>query len=204
MQPSSPKPGTPAPPDQYGFILNNDPKPKPRFKLPLPKLPKPLLFVLGGSLIILIILVLAAAIFGGRSGSPQPLVDVMARSQEIIRVTDIAVPEVTDNGTKTLAATVKSSLASEQAELNTYLSGTSSPVEPQSLTAYLDEAIDAEFATAAKNNELDIAYIRYLKENLSAYSGALQSAYQTAAASAKPILEEAYESIQIILSAPQF
>lgn len=206
MQPNQPpsRPSPPTPPDQYGFILNNEPKPKVRFNLPLPKLPKPVIFILGGSLVILVILVLAAAIFGGRSGSPQPLVDLMARSQEIVRVSEIAGPEVLDSGTKALAATTKSSLASEQAELSAYLSASGSPIEAANLTAYLDEAVDADFAAAAKNSELDEAYVNYLKENLTSYSNALQSAYQTAPAGAKPALEGAYESVQTILSAPQF
>lgn len=204
QQPSSPQPGPPTPPDQYGFILNNQPKPKRRFKLPLPKLPKPVMFILGGSLVILVILVLFAAIFGGRSGNSQPLVDLMARSQEIIRVSEIAEPEVLDSGTKALAATTKSSLAGEQTELSAFLAASGSPVEPANLTAYLDEAVDADFEAAAKNGELDAAYVNYLKENLTSYSNALQVAYQTAPAGAKPTLEEAYETVQTILSAPQF
>jgi hypothetical protein len=200
MQPQ--QPNNPLPPEQYNFILNNAPKPRRRLNLPLPNLPKPakvLLLVMG---VILIVLVFAALIFGGRSGNSQPLVDVLARSQEIIRITDIAAPQALDSGTKAVAATAKNSLTSDQAALNSFLAGSGEKIEPQTLTAYQDADTESRLQAAASNGELDEAYAAYLKDALTNYSSALQAAYQTAPPAAQPLLEEAFESVQVILSSP--
>lgn len=200
MQPQEPSTG---PPSQFDFMMADSHKPKSGFRLPLPNLPKPILLVVG-VLVILIVIIVAASFFSrSRNSVANQLVDIMARAQEIARVSTLAEPEVQTSETKALAATTQAALSSEQQQLGQYLSSRKFKFSEKSLVRYLDQNIESQLELAAQNGNLDETYINYLKKQLADYNAALQKAYLVASPNTQAILSEAFSSTKVLLSAPQ-
>lgn len=192
MQPSSPTP-------QYDFILNGGQAPA---KKPLGSLPKPLLIVAGAAILILIIIIWSS-LSSGKSTDNTKVVEAMARAQEISRVSQLVEGQSKDSNTQALAATVQTTLSSQQAQLNSYLKDHKKKVGDKELAIYKDSGTDGQLQSAALNNSLELTYATYLKNNLAAYNSSLSTAYSSASGSLKSLLGDAYRSNQVILGSPQ-
>lgn len=190
MQPQSPTP-------QYDFILNNQPAPK-KFR-PLPGPAGPARNILIAVLAVFLVVLLAALLLGGRSGSTQPIINVMARNQEISRVSTLVGQQSKDPTTQALVSTVNSSLGSDKARLAGYLKSSKQKYDTKSLAADLNKNTDSQMQAAAQNGTLDTAYKTYLKSGLGSYKSDLQTAYTSAGSNASQILTTAFSSTQVIL-----
>ena len=195
MQPQSPKP-------DFDFMLKGD-QPVKR-GLAMPSLPKPIKIVL---LVILAITLVTVALswFSGRnSGSTQPIISVMASGSEILRVTTLVQTQfqLQDPQTKALAATVSSSLTSDQAQLKTYMAKNNVKISTALLGSLKDKSTDDSLQSASQSNSLDTAYVNYLKGALTKYKERLSLAHTPAGPNGKKILQEAYDSTQVLLSSP--
>jgi hypothetical protein len=190
--------------NQFDFILKDNAKPKSSLGSPLRGLPKPVVIAVAaiGGLILLILFF--SLIFGGKSSSYQPLVKVVGQAQDIARVSTTVKPETKDEDTQSLASTVISTLTSQQVQLTVYLKSNKYKLNPKELFLYRNGTISAQLNTAIQNNSLDQTYVNYLKSSLTAYQSSLSTAYKTAGPKAKAILSDDYDSVQTILSAPQF
>ena len=139
-------------------------------------------------------------LFGGSTGN-SPVVDSIARSQEIIRISSsLGTQQGIDTNTKDLAVTVKASLSSQQQQLIAYLKSKGTKIDPAKEVIYKNSSTDAQISSATQNNDLLVFYKSYLKTNLPLYESALQKAYASADSKDKPILSNAYTSSQTILS----
>lgn len=194
MQPTSPDP-------QFDFMLKNNPPPK--RGLGLPNIPKPAKIILGVVLGLLLIIIISSAISGSKKGSTVPIINSLARSQEILRVTQLAQQRgLRDPSTQAEAATVTSALTSEQQQLITYLAGNGNKVGKAQLAADTDKSTDSTLQTASQANGLDAAYVNYLRVNLSKYGTDLQTAYNAAGPKGKGILGSAMSSTSTLLNTP--
>jgi hypothetical protein len=196
MQPQSPNPN-------FDFMLKDQPKPKRSF---MPNLSKPLkigLAVTGG---IILLIIISSLLSGRNNGASQPIIGALARGQEILRVTALLQQpplQLRDPQTQALSATVSSSLSSDQQQLVSYLAKNHTKVNTVQLAADVNKSTDASLQSASQNNNLDSAYITYLKSNLGTYQTDIQTAYKSAGSNGKALLQKSFDSVNTILSSPQ-
>jgi hypothetical protein len=192
MQPTSPDP-------KFDFMLKNNPQS--RRGLGLSGLSKPLKIGLGITLGIILLVIISSVLSGRKNGSIQPLLGVVARNHEILRVNQLTKSKLPlqDPETKAVAATVYSSLTSEQQQLTAYLAATHIKLTKAQLAADTNTNTDAQLQDASQNNDLDTAYKSYLKEALNKYAADLQAAYKAVGPNGKVIMKNAFESVTALL-----
>jgi hypothetical protein len=196
MQPTSPDP-------KFDFMLKNNQMAK--RGLGLPPMSKPVKIILGAVLGIFILIIISSALSGRGKGATQPIINAMARGQEILRVTKLTQQQLPlqDPTAQALSATVYSSLSSDQQQLSAYLAANHAKVSTALLAADVDKASDAQLQSASQNNNIDSAYEDYLKTSLPKYQTDLQTAYKSAGPKGKVLLKSAFDSTTTLLSAPQ-
>lgn len=192
----------PNPNPNMDFIMNSGPAPKKGFSLPKANLPRPVKLAIGGVVVLFIIIVLSSVLFANKSGNYQPYLSALARAQEISRVSALAQDDSQDQAVQNLAATVQTSLSSQQAQITAYLKTNKASFSPKQLAADTDKTSDNQMQTAAQNNNLAGVYQAYLKQNLALYKADLSAAYTKAGPKGKAILNSAYDSVQTLLSSP--
>jgi hypothetical protein len=196
MQPQSPNPN-------FDFMLKDQPQPK---RSLMPNLSKPLkigLAVAGG---IILLIIISSLLSGRKSSASQPIIGALARGQEILRVTALIQQpplQLRDPQTQALSATVSSSLSSDRQQLISYLAKNHTKVSAVQLAADINKSTDASLQSASQNNNLDSAYVTYLKSNLGTYQTDVQTAYKSAGPNGKALLQKSFDSVNTILSSPQ-
>lgn len=169
----------------YDF-LNAKPPTKSRFSLPTS------LDHFSGislvSILVIVLIVLMVVLFGSSGSAYKNEVDIIARGQEIIRVSTLATKAAQDQDLKDLAATVSTNISSQQQQLVAYLTAHGGKVDPAKELLYKNTSTDAQFNSAAQSGSLDQTYKTYLKTNLNAYQSSLQQAAKAAKASEKSLL----------------
>jgi hypothetical protein len=196
MQPTSPDP-------KFDFMLKNNAQPK--RGLALPRMSKPVKIILGAIVAVILLVIISSVLSGHKGGATKQITAALARGQETLRVTQLSQQQFKfqDPTTQALAATVSSSLASDQQQLVAYLAKSHIKVSKLQLAADGDKNTDASLQTASQNNSLDSAYTSYLKDSLAKYQTDLQAAYATAGPNGKAILKSAFDSTAVLLgSAP--
>lgn len=193
MQPQNPDP-------KFDFMLKDNPQPK--RSLGLPAMSKPVKIVVFGVIGVMLLVILSSLISGHRGGGTKAMVAVVAREQEIMRVTQLAQSQQTlrDPGTTALAATVTATLSSQQAQLTSYLAKNHTKVSKVQLAADTDKNVDAQLQDASQNNQLDDAYKNYLRQALAKYQIELQTAFKSAGPNGKTLLKDAFESNSTLLA----
>jgi len=193
----------PAPaPGQFEFMLKDQPKPPGRFSSLLAWMPRPAKIALVAVSILFILVIFYSLFFGGKTTNTDQLSSIMARAQEIARVSILVQQQSTNANTKDLATTAEITLSSQEEQLQTYLLDQKVKVDAKKLAVRLDKETDKQLAAALQNNSYDQTYFSYLKTNLSSYQEALNTAYKDAGKNAQAILNSAYQSVQTLLSAP--
>lgn len=201
MQPqNTAPPPAPASPNQFDFILKEEPRAKSPFGLP--GLPKWALLIIGGAILIIIIIVVSSLLRAGSSGNTEKLYKLITSADEISRVSSLAITESKSQETKNIASTTQEALASNTQQITAYLQS-KIKIEPAKIAAVPNTTTDEQLKTAGLNNNYDQVYLAYLKSSLNDYASQLSEAYKTANAESKPILAGAYSSTQTILSDPQ-
>jgi len=202
MQPQQPQGQVGPPNPNYDFIFKDGQKPKKGLSLPSMNLPKPVAITLAIVVGLVVLIIASSLLFGSKGSKYQDLTDLMNRQQEIIRVTAVALPSLSDPAAKALAATTTATMTSEQSQMTTYLKARGTKVDPKTLTKYLNKNTDSQLQVATQNNTVNTAYEAYLKSSFAVYRSSLNTAYKTAPASAKSILSSAYSSVGTLLSDP--
>ncbi|HET6864164.1 MAG TPA: hypothetical protein VFH37_03140 [Candidatus Saccharimonadales bacterium] len=191
MQPQSPDP-------QFDFMLKNQPQAK--RTLGLPALTKPLKIGLA-VVCSLILVIIVGSVLGKPSGSTTNISGVLARGAEIQRVTaEVQQLNLQDSATQALAVTVNTVLASDQAQLEQYLSNNHAKISPAQLAADTDKSTDTQMQSASQNNNLDQTYITYLQQSLAKYRSDIQTAYNAAGPNGKAILKDSLDGVNTLLS----
>lgn len=137
-----------------------------------------LLVVASGAFLGILIIVLSS-VFSPKVNTKE-LTDVIARAQEISRISDSISLKSRDINTANLASTTSAALTSEKTELLTYLGQRRHKISPKDEAIYLNKTTDTEIETALQNNRLSDYYNSYLKTNLAAYENSIKTAYNTA------------------------
>lgn len=195
MPPDSQAPKTP----NYEFILRGDQKPKAKFRLALPNLPKPFGLILPAIFGLFIIVIIYAVLTGGSKSTG--LGDIAARAQEISRVSLLVQNQASDPTVQSLAATTANSMNSDVAQIQSYLTKNGGKkIGSKSLAIYKKTSTDSEVQNSVQSGSIGTYYKSYLKENLSAYQSSLKKVYDSGNVKAKPMLNSSYISAQNILN----
>lgn len=202
-----PPPDSPNPHSEFDFILKGDQQPiaQPQVS-PSPSklfLPKKAIFAVLGGLVIVIVGLIIISSAGNKSGPADQLVSLMGTGQEIARVSDLIKTKSSDPGTLSLASTTSAAMLSEQQQLSGYMAKAGIKYDPKQLGLYKDAKTDSNIDEATKNNQLDQTYYTYLKTQLGAYQTKIRGLSGTQSKTLKPILVDAYQSTQTLLTAPQ-
>jgi len=186
----------------YDFIFNSSNKPQKSGGLP--KMSKPLTFVVL-VVILMLALIIVGSILGNKKKSVLGLPDIYGQSQEIIRVSTQEQPLMRDPGAIAILATTRSILTSNQTDLKSYMGTHKIRLDPKKMATFINKNTDTSLATALQNNNLDAAYLTYLKGALNAYLRSVQSAYSsTSDSKAKNILSGAYTNVQTLTESKVF
>jgi hypothetical protein len=171
-------------------------------RLPIPNLPKPALIGIVFVLIVIVLIIISSFLSGRKSGYSQPIIASLARGQEALRVTQAAQKlNLKDPATQSTAATVATALLSDQQQLLSYLHNNKIKVSDAQLLLDTDKSIDEQLQTAVQNNNLDQAYIDYLKKYLPVYQHDLQVAYNVAPGpKGRIILKSAFDGEATLLT----
>lgn len=196
MQPQSPSP-------EYDFILKDKQSSGRRF--PMPNLPRPVLIAASALVVLILIIVIATALTGRKNGQFASFEGVLSRGQETLRITKLASQQLNlqDPQTQALAATVNSALLSDQQQYQSYLAKNHGKVSTTQLIADTDKSSDSNLQIASQNNNLDSAYVNYIKTALTRYQTDLQTALNSSGPNGKKLLAGSIESTRALLnSAP--
>ena len=195
---------TPSPaPENFDFMMKEPPKPPGRFSGLFSWMPKPAKIVLAAVGGLFVLVILYAVFFGGKTTNTDQLTSVMARAQEISRVSALVQQQAKDASTKDLATTAEAVLSSQEQGLKSYLSDRKVKVSSKKLAARLDKNTDDSLEKALQNNSYDQTYFSYLKTNLVTYQDELDATYKGSSKDLQPILSGQYQSIKTLLTAPQ-
>lgn len=190
-------------PEDFNFLLKQDQQtqaPSGKFS----KLGKPVKILLA-AILILIIVIFAGLIFGGSNTNSEQIIDLAAQNQEIVRVSQDQESKFTDQETIDLSATTQVVLNSQKTQLLGYLSKVNVKYNDKQLTIKKNSETDKQLQTAAQDNNLDNAYISYLKTALINYLNSINEAFNSAGSpDEKSILQSANKDIQTLLKSPQF
>jgi hypothetical protein len=206
MQPQQEQPSNlPNPNPDYNFIFN-DQKSKRRFGFKIPggnNVTKLVFFIIAGALVLGVLIIVLSNIFSPKLNTKQ-VTDVVARGEEISRVSDVVRQKSRDLNTGNLASTTSTVLTSQEVQLVDYLKKNKKRVPTKDITIYLSKKTDAEIDAADQSNRLSEYYYAYLKKNLTDYQTALKTAYDAASGpTLKNIAQEYSISTQTILKTQQ-
>lgn len=188
--------------NQYDFILNpNDGKQQKKSLLPQKWGFQQIAIVGGGTLVLLILLIVVLSLlFGGGPSNKDQLLGVVAKQNELIRISDIALKDGKSTQARNLAMTTKLSLRSDQASLTAALKSQKVKIGGAQLNAAKSSKTDELLTTAAQNNRFDEAYLEFIQKELVAYQKALNEAYRTTVSSKlKETMKVQYQNASVII-----
>lgn len=201
MQPSQPTMPQGPPSNPYDFITNpGQPAKKPVFG---GGSPKSRIILIGGGIILLLIIisVVGSLLSSAGQGDAKSLKNLVAQQEELARVATLGADKAQDASTRSLAYTVKLSVASQQQKLIAHLSKNNVKISKEELAAKKKQSVDTELDAATSSNRFDEAFSQVLSSELANYSRAVESLYQTTGSqTTKDILSEAYTSSSTLLS----
>ncbi len=202
MPPADPN----SPNSQYDFIMKGDqPAAQTKAQSITGKffLPKKMIFIAIGGVFAVIIGLVVFSSLSKDTGPANNLTALVGTSAEIARVSDLVTAQSKDADALSLAATTSAALTSQSGQLSSYASSAGVIIDPKLLVLYTDKKIDADLESAAVNNQLETTYYSYLNNKLPSYQSKLQALSTTKSTTLLTVLEDSYNSAQIILTAPQ-
>ncbi|HZP55280.1 MAG TPA: hypothetical protein VFB03_00720 [Candidatus Saccharimonadales bacterium] len=189
------------PTSQFDFMLKEPPKPKQGLSLPSGIAGK--ILVLGVALVVAVLLFVL--FFGNKNTGSKQVIDLMAQSQEILRINQLENLQFQNSDTKNLSATTSVTLESQQADLAAYLKKVKVKVSSKELVLRFNKNTDTQLQTAAQNNNLDTAYLLYLKNALTSYQSSMKTVYDsTKSKTLRAALQSAFTSDATILKSSEF
>ena len=184
----------------FDFILNpKQAAKKPRLSFGL-KIPRPVKIAAIVTVVLLLLIIIISVFTGKSNVNSLNFANLMARQQELVRISLLAEPDLKNDEAINTAATLISSLGSDQARLKTYLKQQKINVSDQQLNKLKNADTDQQLETAKLSNKADDTYLQIAKQQLESYRQALQTTYKDAGPNAQQILSAAYDSTDVILA----
>lgn len=202
--PSYPAPGvpnTPSPDNPYKFILDTNHQPKKGLGKGVSSGLKTKIFaILGIGIALVVIIIVANALFFKKEDNATKLSALAAEQTEIIRVADLGLKTSTDGDTRNFGQTARLTVQSHYNSLSSYLKTKNVSLTPLILKSKLDSKTDAALTTAAAANKFDEVFKDKLKTSLTTYAGNIKESYKTASnETSKKLLSDMYDSVETLL-----
>lgn len=189
-----------SPNSQYDFIFNGGQPKKQRFNLS--GLSGPVKIIIAAVILMVVIIILGVSLGGKKNKSTDSFTTVLEQAQEINRINALEASQINDPDTLAVLTTSTSTLTSQQTQIKAALDHQKIKINVKALAAYQNTATDAMLQTAAQNNNLQSAYLTYLRDALNVYNNSLQTAFSsTSSLELKAALQTAYKSNGTLLSA---
>lgn len=192
-------------PQQYDFITNPAKPNKPSI-LPIPggngnKKQRILFFVLGGLVLITLLILIAALVFGNSNSNTDQLLGIGKQQTELIRIASVGEQKATGETAKSLAINTKLTITSQQTALSNYLkSNGKKKLSAKDLTGAENSDANTQLANAETNGRFDDVFIDVMNEALADYQASLKNTYSTVSGNtAKQLLSTDYEQVSILL-----
>lgn len=196
MPPDQPS-QNPSAANDYNFILQNGVK-RPGPRLPKLRLPRPIKIGLVVILVLVILIIISAS--RGSGGNSSAAINVVARQQEIVRVSTLAQENLQDQQTKNLQANVLAVMTTDKSQLIKLLGIKSGDGR---LAKYRNSSTDNSLQTASQNNDYDQTYLTYIKQVLGNLTQQIQSAQSSASPNEASLLQTDLADAQALLASPQ-
>jgi hypothetical protein len=194
-----PQPGAPQP--NYDFIMNPD---KPA-KAPLigggkgdPFIFK-LLFIIGGTVIVMIVLALLVNVVFGSKTNVESFVTLTESEQEIVRISGQS-REAIDQNVLNAAINTKLTVKSHQQKWLAFLKLHRREVKPEELNLKKDTTTDTRLKNAVQTSTFDATYSSIMRTQLTAYAKSLRTTYNgTTDKLQRELLSKHYDDVQLLL-----
>ncbi len=186
------------PDNQYEFITSPQLPQKPSGLAALGAVNKKMLALVGGSVLILLIVIISVVVSMLNSGptNKDHLLAAASLQAELIRVSDVAVKEAHGPDARNLAITTQLSLRSDQTELTAALKAQ----KVKAPGAGKNAKTDALLTEATQNNRFDQTYMEFIQEQLVDYQKKLYTAHQTSESNKlKETLKNQYLNASILV-----
>ncbi|MDQ2973355.1 MAG: hypothetical protein M3Q79_02650 [bacterium] len=194
-------PNQPSTPGQYDFILESSPKPN-RFGSGGNSAKKRIFIVAAGALTLIVIATVVISII--TSAGKQTFDDsirLVALQKKMLQASSEAISTSPNADTRSIAATLNSSILSDNVRLESFLAtnGQQKLVKTLPLT---DTTIKENLARAASNNDFDTTYNRIIDDLIADYIAELKSSNENSkSVNEKAILEASFQNVSLLSAA---
>jgi hypothetical protein len=191
----------------YKFIFSGQQKSGGRFPFRLPgsnNLAKITALVVAAAIVLGLLIVVFSSFLGSKGVNTKQIVDLIARGQEISRVSDLVAQQSKDADTINLATTASTTISSDQEQLVDYIhKNVHKKIKNKDIDALKDSKTDEQMQAANQTNSLSSYYYGYLKKQLENYQAAIKLTAADNPPSISPVLNQSLKSSSAILSDPQ-
>lgn len=159
-----------------------------------------IIFGLVGSMVLLIVIILAVSLVSGGEEEAPDLVQVAISQVEIENLTADASKNAKDSGVKALAATLKVVVASDRAQLATKIPK-SKKINDKYIAGLTNKDYQKALDSALTRGTYDKEFIEVISVVLASYQTRLGTANQTADTKTKALIKVAFDNVQTIRGA---
>lgn len=186
----------------YGFIMNPEKPPKrPLFG---GSMKSRILVVVAGVVLLMILGMVASALLSaGNKAVVNSLKDVIAKQQELIRVSDMGTKNASTSKAISFARTVNLTIKTDQAVIIDYLGRNKGSITDFEKNSAKNSNTDTILEASKANNRYDEVLTEELTKLLTSYRASLNTAYDTAKGeNTKATLSKSYETAGTLLGEP--
>lgn len=146
--------------------------------------------------ILIIVVVAFSALTGSGSQNSATLTSVAAYQTELIRISDLALKDVTDPNTKGDLIILSSALKSDLSNTTLYLKSKGTKLKPETLNSKLDSTVNTKITNAKQSNTINSEIYTIIDLKLNEYASVLSSTLDAAKSpELKEILNKAVANI---------
>jgi hypothetical protein len=195
------QPQTPAPGNNYDFILSPEQKKPPLLGGKLgnnPFLAK-IIFIVAGAVVLMIVLAVVVNLAFGNRANIESMVLITQTEQEITRLSNEG-SNASSLAVKNAASNTSVTIETHKQEWLAYLSSRDKTVSEEELALKRDAAIDSRLKNATKTSTFDTTYTTVMLSQLSDYADLIRDTYDKSASSEqRQILSKHYSDVQLLL-----
>lgn len=186
----------------YDFILQHGEGPRGTFNASGSKTGR-ILVVLGGAIALIIVAVITMSLLNSGNTAGTDMLAAAQQQTELVRVADIGMQKAHDPATQNFAATIKTTLESQQKSTTEVLAKLKVKANPKLLALGANPKTDTLLEQAEQTNQFDTVFTKTITEQLTTYQASLKTAYDAVSSkSIKQTLNDQYRQVALLLGAP--